>query len=552
MTEQDYDFDYIVIGSGFGGSVSAMRLAQKGYKVGVLEAGKRYTADTLPKTNWNLRKSFWWPRMSMYGLWRIRLLKNVAILGGAGVGGGSLNYANTLYVPPQAFFDNAKVKDLERERPLLPFYELSKKMLGVVTNPVKTPADEKLLLAAKDMGCDHTYVHTPVAVYFGQEGKRADDPYFLGEGPERIGCNLCGGCMIGCRYDAKNTLDKNYLYFAEKFGARIIPEQTVVDVSPLNQDGSEGYRVTAKKTTGLLGLPKSTYVTKGVVFSTGVLGNLNLLLKLKEENRLPNLSDRLGQEVRTNSEVLMGVKAKRRDINYSRGVAITSSVHPDEHTHIEPVRFSEGSDALSLACTALLEGKTVPIRFLQFFAQFVFHPIRTVNWLNPFGYAYKTVVLLVMQTLDSQIRIRRRRAPYWPFKKVLGSTQEKDSGIPKEIPIAIEFTKALAKHMDGYPGGTINETLLNIPTTAHILGGCACGATPAEGVTDFQNRVHGYENMFVCDGSMIPANLGVNPSLSIVAMSERAMSFVTPKSKGTFKRLKVEKEWNVAALLGGE
>ena len=554
----DDSFDYVVIGSGFGGSVSAMRLAQKGYRVAVLEAGRRYGKDEFPKTNWNLRKFLWMPGLGFKGIWRISLLRNVAILGGAGVGGGSLNYANTLYVPPERFFEHESIQSLGGREALLPFYELAKKMLGVVQNPVETESDRVMRRAAEEFGCAETYRLTPVAVYFGKQGETEADPYFCGEGPARTGCTLCGGCMTGCRYDAKNTLDKNYLYFAEKFGATIFAEHKVLEVRPLGEDGAGGYRITARRSNALPGgkslLPskKVVFQSRGVVFSAGVLGNLRLLLKMKEKGILPRLSPRLGRQVRTNSEVLLGVKAKSAKIDYSHGVAITSSVYPDSVTHIEPVRFAEGSNAFSPLCVDLIDHKNLFVRYLQFLSNLLLHPLRALGWLTGYRFARRSIILLVMQTLDNCIDIRRKRRLLLPFTKHLSSRQDEERRIPNSIPIAHDFARCLAREMKGSAATIINQALLDIPTTAHILGGCSIGKRAEDGVIDGDHRVFGYQNMLVCDGSVIPANLGVNPSLSIVAFTERAMSRIPLKHEGEFRALEAEKQWQVQDLLSGQ
>ena len=551
IADDDY-YDYIVIGSGFGGSVSAMRLAQKGYRVAVLEAGRRYQKEDFPKTNWNLRKFLWMPGLGFKGIWRISLLRNVAILGGAGVGGGSLNYANTLYISPDRFFENEEIEALGGKEELLPFYELAQKMLGVVQNPVETESDRVMRRAAAQLGCDDTYRRTPVAVFFGKEGETESDPYFLGEGPSRTGCTLCGGCMTGCRFGAKNTLDRNYLYFAEKFGAAIFAEHKVLEVRPLGEDGADGYRITARRPGGLPGGKRVIFNSRGVVFSAGVLGDLRILLKMKEKNILPRLSSRLGRGVRTNSEVLLGVKARSAKTDYSHGVAITSSVYPDEVTHIEPVRFAAGSNAFSPLCVDLVDHKNLFVRYLQFLSNLVLHPLRAVGWLTGYRFATRSIILLVMQTLDNCIDIRRKRRLLLPFLSHLSSLQDQERSIPSSIPIAHDFARCLAEVMDGTAATIINQGLLNIPTTAHILGGCSIGKSEDEGVIDREQRVFGYRNMLVCDGSVIPANLGVNPSLSIVAFTERAMSRIPPKREGRYPSLRAEQQWGVRDLIEGQ
>ncbi|MCS6983921.1 MAG: GMC family oxidoreductase [Leptospiraceae bacterium] len=543
------DFDYVVVGSGFGGSVSAMRLAQKGYRVAVFEMGRRFRPQDFPKTNWDVRRFFWAPKLFCYGMQRLSLLRDTLVLSGAGVGGGSLIYANTLYVPPDAFFEHPEVKKLGGKKELLPYYELAKKMLGVVENPHLGEVDRYMYEIAEEMGRGHTFVPTPVGIYFGAEGKESDDPYFYGEGPRRSGCNQCGGCMVGCRFDAKNTLDKNYLYFAEKFGAQIFPETQVVDVEPLGAGGRDGYKVYTRKSTSFWGFPRRCFHTKGIVFAAGVLGTLGLLFRLKDKGRLPLLSPCLGERVRTNSESIVGVRSRQSDVDFSKGIAITSSVHPDNVTHIEPVRYPAGSDAMGFLSTILVdEGGFLP-RQLRFIGTILKKPMDFLRVLNIWGFARRTIILLIMQTVDNSLKLSYRRTWLWPFTKKLTSQPSEGKPIPKYIPIGNEFARRLARKIQGIPLSSINEVLLNIPMTAHILGGCPISDSPETGVLDKKNQVFGYSHMLVCDGSMIPANLGVNPSLSIVAFTERAMSFIPVKPGEKMKWLKAEKKWKVESLL---
>jgi cholesterol oxidase len=544
----DFEFDQLVVGSGFGGSVAAMRLAQKGYAVGIVEAGLRWHADGFPRRNWNLRKFLWLPSVGLYGLWRLRLLNGIFILAGSGVGGGSLNYGNTLYVPPDVFFERPSVVRLGGKAELLPFYELAGRMLGVVLNPVETVQDVLMKETAAEIGREDTYRLTPVGVYFGREGEPAADPYFEGEGPDRVGCELCGECMTGCRKDAKNSLDKNYLYFAEKFGARIFSENRVVDVEPLSPDGSEGYVVRTRKTTGLFrGRRGLTFKTKGLVLAAGTLGTNTLLLDMKKTGRLPNLSEHLGRYARTNSETLLGVRSFAPDADYSRGVAITSSVHPEPETHIEPVRFGKGHDAMCVLVAALTDGEKRMPRFLRWIGNELRHPLRHLRMRNPIGWAKETIILLVMQTLDNYFHLARRRPWFFPFAKVLASEHRHEQRHPKWLPAGNDFGRRLARRTGGVAANVITEVSANIPITAHILGGCSFGPTPEEGVIDGENKVRGYANMLVCDGSQIPENLGVNPALSITAFAERAMSFIPPKKP--VRTLAAERKWGLDGLL---
>ncbi|MCB1178129.1 MAG: GMC family oxidoreductase [Leptospiraceae bacterium] len=549
MDNTQFDYDYIIVGSGFGGSVSAMRLSQKGYKVLVIESGKRWNPGDYPKSNLNLRKFVWLPKIFCYGIQRLDLLNDVMILSGAGVGGGSLVYANTLYVPPKKVFESDIVKKMGGEEEILPFYEIAKKMLGVVTNPRLWQVDEYMKQTAAHFGMEDTFKPTPVGVNFSEEN--GVDPYFNGEGPERNGCNYCGACMVGCRFNAKNTLDKNYLYFAEKLGATILPESKVVDMIPLGENGKDGYKIHTKSTTGMFGSPKHSFTTKGVVLSAGVLGTMELLMKLRDKGRMPNLSPLLGQTVRTNSESIVGVTALDKKTDFSKGIAITSSVYPDEDTHIEPVRYPDGSDAMAtLAAGDLIDGGGKVPRQFRFLWSLIRHPFRSIRFAIPFGFAKRSIILLVMQALDNSIEIVRKRRWFWPFSKTLGSKQKPGELIPTYIPIANQFARKLGENINGVARSSLNEVILNIPTTAHILGGSIIGENPQEGVIDLQNRVFGYENLRVCDGSMVPVNLGVNPSLTITAFTERAMSFILPKNAESEQQFfEYEKTWNITGVL---
>ena len=544
MSKSNYDFDYIVVGSGFGGSVSAMRLSQKGYKVCVIESGKKWNSKDFAKRNWNLHKFLWMPKIFLHGIQRMNMLNDVFILGGAGVGGGSLNYANTLYVPPDKFFEDKTIKRLGGKNKLLPYYELAKKMLGAVENPYIGESDHLMRETAAETGRGDTFHKTQVGVYFGEEGKKAKDPYFSGEGPDRVGCELCGACMTGCRKNAKNTLDKNYLYFAQKFGTRIIPEKRVVDVKPLSEDGSKGYEVKSVCTTGCFGRT-IVFRTKAVVFSAGVLGTLSLLMKMKNSGHLPHLSDDLGKVVRTNSEAIIGIKSNKKDVDFSKGVAITSSVHPDDNTHIEVVRYAKGNDAMGFLTVMLTDGGGKIPRLLRYIGNVLTHPIKFFKILNPIGFSYRSLILLVMQTHDNYINVKPKRRWIWPFIKTLSSKQASEKKNPVYIPIANEFSRRLAKRMDGIPWGSFSEVYMNTPLTAHIMGGCSA----EKNVIDEKNRVKGYKNMLIVDGSMLPANLGVNPALSITALSERAMSFIPVKKLKRVTFLKAEKLWGVTDLL---
>jgi cholesterol oxidase len=522
------EFDYIVIGSGFGGSVSAHRLTEKGYKVGVLEMGKRFGQSDFSKTNWNLPKHYWAPIAKLHGIMRLTVFRHVLVLSGVGVGGGSLVYANTSLVPKETVWDDAKWSGLNDWKRIMPaFYATARQMLGVVQNTYLGGADRMLRDAAQTQGFGSTFYKTDVAVYFGTPGVTVPDPFFGGQGPERTGCKLCGGCMVGCREGAKNTLDKNYLYFAEKHGAQVIPETIVVDVKPSGgtADGSEGYEIHTVQSTRWFGQNRKVFKARGVVFAGGVLGTVKLLMQCKQTGSLPHVSDQLGEFVRTNSESIIGVRFDDKNTTMGDGIAIGSGIHIDDTTHIEAVRYPVGSDSTWGLTTIMTHGAPGVARMLAWAWSLVRHPLRGFKNALPFHFAKTTLFLLVMQTLDSHIGMRLRRSWINPFDQVLATTGRK---IPTYIPQANRFADNMARQFPGAPITSLTEIFLNIPTTAHILGGAAMGSDASNGVIDGRNRVFGYQNMLVCDGSMISANLGVNPSLTITALTEHAMSHSPP------------------------
>jgi cholesterol oxidase len=536
------DYDVLVIGSGFGGSVTALRLTEKGYRVGVLEAGRRFTPETLPKNSWHLRDYIWAPKLGCTGLQRIHLLKDCVILAGAGVGGGSLNYANTLYEPPQPFFDDpqwAHITDWHEE--LAPHYDQARRMLGVVTNPSTTPSDVEMQRLAEQFGKADTYRPTPVGVFFGRDGalepgQTVPDPFFGGEGPERTGCIQCGECMTGCRHGAKNTLLTNYLHLAEKNGAQIHPLTTVTDVRPRR---GGGYEVHTQR-TGSWFRRGHTFTADEVVFAAGTYNTQRLLHKLKAAS-LPHISDRLGYLTRTNSESLLGVRMMKPEHDYTQGVAITSSWHPDANTHIEPVRYGKGSNAMGLLNSLLTDGGTRRHRWWQFLTTLLRNPLRL--WLLiPRRWSERVIILLVMQTLNNSITVRRIRTRFGRTR--LTSVQGEGEPNPTWIPIANQAARQLAENVGGMPGGTWGD-LMNIPMTAHFIGGCTIGDSPEHGVVDPYHRLYGHPGLHVVDGSTLSANLGVNPSLSITAQAERAMSLwpnkgeadLRPPLGGDYKRI---------------
>jgi cholesterol oxidase len=512
-----HDYDVLVVGSGFGGSVSALRLTEKGYRVGVIEAGRRFDTSTLPKSSWQLRRFLWAPGLGMRGIQRITPLKDVAILSGAGVGGGSLVYANTLYEPLAPFYTDKQwghITDWRGE--LAPFYDQARRMLGVNEVPEDTPPDRYMHELAERMGVADTYHRTPVGVWFGKAGERVPDPYFGGEGPDKVGCTHCGSCMVGCKVGAKNTLDRNYLYLAEKNGATIHPDRQVTDLQPLP---GGGWKVTTERPGAWVRNRRRTFTAEQVVLSAGVLGTVKLLLSMRDTGRLPRLSTRLGDVVRTNSEAIVGASARTARPELSEGVAITSSIHPDETTHIEPCRYPPGSNAMGMLSTVLVDGGEGSPRQVKFLKAVARHPMRFLRSMSVHRWSERSIILLVMQSSDNSIALRRH-----PKLGNLVSRPGEGEPNPTYIPVANEAAREVADMLDGDPWGAWNETILDAPTTAHILGGCVIGDTADAGVIDPYHRVYGYEGLTVADGSAISANLGVNPSLTITALTERAMS----------------------------
>jgi len=527
VAPDSHDFDYIVVGSGFGGSVSACRLVEKGYSVAVIEMGRRWTEQDFPKTTWNLRRWIWRPGLKLFGFYNMRPFRHVMILCGNAVGGGSITYANTLLSPPDSVWSEGSWNGLAAWNTEMPaHFATARRMLGVTENQILGEADHMLKQLADDQGVGDSYYRTDVAVYFGDgPGVEHPDPFFDGEGPPRRGCIGCGGCMVGCRHGAKNTLDKNYLYLAEKRGAQIMAETRVVDIEPLSPSGDAGYRLTVERSTAWFAKRRRTITARHVVLSASALGTMDLLMRMKQRGRLPAVSDRLGYDVRTNSESIVGVRFPGKRFDMSKGIAIGSGIYIDRFTHIEATRYSRGSDVLGLIATMLVTG-TGWRRILKWFASAFRHPIRFLRAGFPFGFARQTLILLVMQTIDATLRFRLKRRWYWPFTRLLVTEGHR---IPTNIPAANEFALRAARDHGGIAITSSSEILFDLPMTAHCIGGCVMGATAAEGVIDAEHRVHGYANLYVVDGAAIGANLGVNPSLTITALAERAMSFIPPK-----------------------
>jgi cholesterol oxidase len=516
------EYDYVIIGSGFGGSVSALRLSEKGYKVLVIEKGKEYKDNEYPKTNWNVRKWLWIPWLRFFGIQKITFFRHISAMSGVGLGGGSLVYANTLPKPRKPFFTQGSWKGLaDWEKELEEHYETAWKMLGASKNPYLGESDKAFQELAKEIGKEDKFDTVKAAVYFGEKDVTVDDPYFDGKGPSRTGCIYCGSCMTGCRHNAKNTLDKNYLHLAKQLGADILAEHEVKDVIPqAGQDGDSRYEIVYRSSTKFIKKTQKIH-TKGVIFSGGVLGTVPLLLKLKKKS-LPNLSDRIGDNIRTNNEALILTVSADKQKDMAEGIAIGSIIEIDENSHAEPVRYGKGSGFWRTLMTPMVSEKNFFLRILKF----IVTPFKApIIWLKIFfapDFGKQTSIILFMQHLDSTLQIRKKLFGY-------GTKKEQGKKPTAFIPEAHELAHKYGKIIGGKPTVMFTETLTGIPSTAHILGGAVMGKNKSEGVIDKQNKVFSYEHMYVCDGSMISANPGVNPSLTITAISERAMSFIPKK-----------------------
>ncbi|MGW5381692.1 GMC oxidoreductase [Nocardia sp. NPDC003963] len=516
----EFDYDVVVVGSGFGGSVSALRLTEKGYRVGVLEAGRRWDAENLPRTNWNLRKSIWAPKLGFTGPQRISLLGKCAVFSGTGVGGGSLIYGNTLYEPLTDFFTDrqwAHITDWQAE--LAPYYDQARRMLGVATNPRTTPADAVIRDVATDMGVGETFHPTEVGVFFNEAdpGTEVADPYFGGAGPRRSGCVHCARCLTGCPHNAKNTTTTNYLFLAEQAGATVHPLTAATAVRPL-PDG--GYAVETERPDRWIRKRKRTFTAEQVVFAGAALGTQRLLHRMRDKGVLPCISPRLGELTRSNSEAILAVVSRsRRD--FAAGVAITSSIHPEADTHIEVCHYGKGQNALFPLSAPVIDGGA--FRFLRFLLAAVRHPLVFLRSFNARHASERSVILLVMQSLDNSLTSFLRRGE-------LTTKQGTGEPNPTWIPLAHEVGRRFAAKIDGDTHGLYTD-VLDIPATAHYIGGCVIGDRPETGVVDPYQRVYGHPGLHIADGSAVTANLGVNPSLTITAQAERAMAFWPNKNQ---------------------
>ncbi len=523
--------DYAIIGTGFGGSVSALRLSEKGYSVTMLESGRRFADDQFPKSTWDVRRYFYAPRIGLRGIFRLSTFKDVSIVSGAGVGGGSLGYANTLYRPMDRFYRDPQWVDLDADwgASLQPFYDEAERMLGVTTVTTDDPVDELLKAFGEHLGVGDTYAKTRVGVYFGDgPGVVSEDPYFDGEGPARTGCRSCARCMVGCPHGAKNTLVKNYLWLAERRGVKVHAETEVVDVRPIGApDGSDGYEITTERSGAWLRKRRRTFRAHNVIVAAGALGTNKLLARCKLNGSLPAVSDRLGELVRTNSEAILAVTLPKELPGQNRRVAISGSIYPDANTHIETCSYGEAGDSMRTLYTLLVGDGTRVSRPLKLLGAIARHPRRFFRLLTARHWSRRSFVILVMQSLDNSISLRA--TPTRGGNVRLQTEQDVSKPNPTFIPVANQAAEWIAEQSGGIAQSSIMEAMANIPSTAHILGGAVIGDGAATGVIDSEHRVFGYDNLYVCDGAAIPANVGVNPSLTITALAERAMSLIPPK-----------------------
>lgn len=530
-------YDYVIVGSGFGGSVAALRLSEKGYSVLVLERGRRFQGDDFPRSNWNLPRYLWMPSLRLFGFMGINPFRDIMVLNGSGVGGGSLVYAAVLLRPESEFFSSLPARNGENwEKELEPHYEEAERILGVTVNPKMWPADDLMRDIATKLGKADSFASTPVGIFFGEDGQEEQsvpDPFFGGSGPERLGCSHCGGCMVGCRFGSKNSLDKNYLFLAEGLGAAVSAESDVVDIVPVAGEDGERYCVKYRSSTALFkGRPKEV-LARNVIVSAGSLGTVELLLRCRDESgSLDKISAELGLHVHSNSEALMGVTQRRKGHDFSQGVAITSQFWVDEVTSIEPVRYPRGSSFMRNLSLPLVDSHGSVLRkTLRVLFQSLRRPIDLLKVRVLPDWARDTTIMLVMQTVENKMQMKLGRGLFTGFRKGLVSVRDRKQPIPAVIESGRQVVEMFAEEVDGVGLTAFNELLMDTPSTAHILGGCAIGASASDGVIDSQHELFNYPGIYVIDGSVVTGNLGVNPSLTITAMAERAMSFVPAREK---------------------
>ena len=521
------DYDYIIIGSGFGGSVSALRLAEKGYRVAVLEQGRQITPTDIQAANKSFRKLMWMPRLGMNGFFVQHIFQHVGIVGGVGVGGGSLVYAAVLLEPTAAFFKDPAWADLnvDWQAELAPHYETAKQMLGRTANRHHGPMDHYLRETAQALQVDHSYDTVPLGIYFGEPGIIKSDPYFDGEGPERAGCILCGQCLAGCAHNAKNSLDKNYLYLAQQLGAKILPERKATEIRPLPNGG---YEVKMFHPAG-----NRTYQplsAKKVILAAGVIGTLRLLFHNRDiAQTLPNLSPQLGQLVRTNSEAITAVlHPNQNEELVSDGPTISSHFYANPQTHITQNRFPDGYNYMKWYMGPLIDETRPFKRGLQVLGTYLRHPLRSTKIWRTKAWTKQVSVISTMQNIDNRFSFEYGRSPFAFFQNELKSKPTGQKRPPAYLPEANRAARTFAQIVNGLPLNVIPESVGNLSITAHILGGCHMGDSKATGVINSSHQLFGYEDIYVVDGTAVSANVGVNPSLTIAALAERCMSLIPP------------------------
>lgn len=518
----NYDYDVIIIGSGFGGSVSALRLAEQGLKVAVLEQGRRHTAEDLNLASQSALKLNWAPKLGLKGVLAQDVFQHLGVVRGIGVGGGSLVYAAVLLKPGQRFYQDPTWKNLSQdwEVELQPFYQKAEKMLGVQLNPNQGLQDQWLEQTAKNMNAHESYGQVPQGIYFGDSTQYVADPLLNGQGPERIGCNLCGNCITGCAQGAKNSLDKNYLYLAEKLGVHIIAETKVTHIEAMDTQGENGYQIHCQHPWEKS--KKTTLNAKKVIVAAGVLGTLEILFASRDTYKtLPNISAQLGEHVRTNSEAVVGILSKDSETDIRHGTTISSHFHPDERTHITQNRFPASYEFMKFYMGPLVDGESALKRALNVLARLIFIPWLSIRSWFAKDWHKRVSILTVMQQADNQLRFGYGRTLFKAGQKGLKSEISVGERAPSYIPLANEAARQFAQVSNGLAQNVLFESVGNLSVTAHILGGAVMAENPEMGVIDLNHQVFGYENLYVVDGSAIPVNVGVNPSLTITALAER-------------------------------